>query len=227
MILENIATLRKTQASVEPAILVGSCKYSYNFPSLAEWYRTKERTVCRQWQRLSSYLHTYEIIDAVPVEESCGHLTSLNPAGLRVVSWCPGAPRWCLPPAAGGSLGLPPPSPAGRWRSQSCLRPGRPSGIGGSGVSWPASCLHSRHGVEALRHASLRWWRPFFISEPLHCRSGKEENQNGFPLHPNHCFEKWGEPCSYFHWLWKRSPNLCVTLPWKPDFSISIFCCVI
>lgn len=46
LILENIVTLRKIQASADPAILTGSCKY--NFPSFSEWYRTKERKVCRQ-----------------------------------------------------------------------------------------------------------------------------------------------------------------------------------
>lgn len=36
LILENIAALRKIQVSAEPAILTGSCEYSYNFPSFNE-----------------------------------------------------------------------------------------------------------------------------------------------------------------------------------------------
>lgn len=48
LILENIASLRKIQASAEPAILTGSCKCNYNFPSFSEWYGTKERKASRQ-----------------------------------------------------------------------------------------------------------------------------------------------------------------------------------
>lgn len=61
LILENMASERKKQALAEPTILMGSCKYSYNFPSFSEWQKMKERKACRQKQRQSSYFHNYAI----------------------------------------------------------------------------------------------------------------------------------------------------------------------
>lgn len=58
---------------------------------------------------------------------------------------------------------------------------------------------------------------------------GKRKFKLGFPFPwcPDHCFGKWWGSCSYSCCLWKRSPNLCVILPWKTDFSISVFSCIL
>lgn len=44
----------------------------------------------------------------LPTEASCGHLTSLNPAGLRAVAGCPRAPLLTVTPTACRLSGLAP-----------------------------------------------------------------------------------------------------------------------
>lgn len=141
------------------------------------------------------------------MEGSYGHLTSLNPRGLCVVAWCSGAPCWHLPAArkAAGNCR--------RW----CLFLG-PHPSCTSSSEWN----HQSMQICGYRSNSL-------LAHLCTIDQAKRKIKLGFsfPWCPDHCFGKWWGSCSYSCCLWKRSPNLCVILPWKTDFSISVFSCIL